>query len=253
MSSSRIANTILPYTSWLGYALQLGYVGYNLYQSYQSYLVPFDRDSRNGRERSLNNTIELVIKPRRRTQTRGGQNDAAPAQDKQFPSQVNQEAVSGETVPSDRETDAFSDPPSEFLGHSSHVPGPDGGINVHQQGLDDITCVYCSRSNQENHQPGPSAPSIGGAEGSGGHYHTHGDEDLLSNASTSLESTDSNRGIIYDIYSECFICARSLNDLEKPVATLPFCMHPFHKTCLDGVLKWHPKCPICSSNIFSPV
>jgi hypothetical protein len=74
-----------------------------------------------------------------------------------------------------------------------------------------------------------------------------------SNASTSLESTCSNKGIINDVYTECFICACSLDDSRKPVATLPFCMHPFHQTCLDGVLKWHPRCPVCDFHIFSPI
>ena len=77
--------------------------------------------------------------------------------------------------------------------------------------------------------------------------------DAQTDFSTSLESTNSNKGIISDIYSECFICARTLNDPTRPVATLPSCMHPFHKSCLDGVLKWHPKCPVCDYHIFTPV
>lgn len=77
--------------------------------------------------------------------------------------------------------------------------------------------------------------------------------ELHSNASTSLESTDTSRGVVEDLHNECFICAQDLDSGNKEVTTLPFCMHPFHKQCLEGVLKWHKKCPVCDCHIFSPV
>lgn len=75
-----------------------------------------------------------------------------------------------------------------------------------------------------------------------------------SHRSLSTTSTSPSQiGVVRDMYNECFICATPLDDSAKPVATLPFCMHPFHKSCLDGILKWHQRCPVCDVGIFSPI
>lgn len=58
---------------------------------------------------------------------------------------------------------------------------------------------------------------------------------------------------VSDVYRQCYICALTLSDPDKSVATLPYCMHPFHKKCLDGVLRFHPRCPICDVHVFTTI
>lgn len=217
---------VLPFAQWAAYAIQLGYVGYNLYQMYQTYLVQMEQDARNGTERPLDETIELIVKPRRRkakpqptTESSSLDNDDVenrencPEPDPQLPSAIESSQNSDRTIKSEEKAE-----------------------NLTKE--DEVTIVYDNRHDIA----GPSREN------------TQQDiDETSSNGSTSLESTDSNRGILRDIYSECFICTRTLNDPRKPVATLPFCMHPFHQSCLDGVLKWHPKCPVCDYHIFCPI
>lgn len=252
MIPARIANSVrvaLPYASWVGYAIQLGYVGYNLYQYYQYYLAQVERDRRNGCDRSLNDTIELVIKPRRKRKVT---QEADPnAEQQQLNSDASQEIENQEikqdhpsqdsgAIVSDKQ--AVNASSTNVPQEANHATAPAAG---EQEDDDEVACVYDSRAVDAN--LGPSTSGLGKEPDA------VEDEDALSTTSLSLESTDSNKGIIHDIYAECFICARGLNDAEKPVTTLPFCMHPFHKSCLDGVLKWHMKCPICDSNIFTPI
>ena len=249
MNSPRIAS-ILPYAAWVGYALQLGYFGYTAYQHYQNYIVQTERDNRNGCNRSLNDTIELVIKPKRKRQNQQQQqqqncdNDTNMASTMAPPSapevsdepSLLQSTNNMNVLNSEQETNSRADPLVQNEEQLQNNPaGPSCAIDN-----DDVACVYDSRYDQENNEP---LILVEGADA----------DEIWSNASTSLESTDTNKGILNDIYSECFICACSLSDPRKPVATLPFCMHPFHQTCLDGVLKWHPKCPVCDFHIFSPI
>ena len=213
----------MPYAQWAAYAVQLGYVGYNLYQMYQRYLIQVENDARNNRIRSLNETIELVVKPRRRplqsSRTTMAQ-DHASTSSNQNPDQ-NPDSASPSNI-----DDNIVQPSTS---HSNNQE------SINLENNEDLTIVCGSRSNSVSMVAEENCDVI------------------FSNDSTSVESTDSDKGIIKDIYNECFICARSLNDSNRPVATLPFCMHPFHQTCLDGVLKWHPKCPVCDFHIFSPI
>lgn len=111
-------------------------------------------------------------------------------------------------------------------------------INTDPEGQDEdeVTITYDSRTDR---------PVMG--------ENGRDNDETQSTTSSSVWSSDSNQGVVHDLYSNCFICASSLNDSGKPVATLPFCMHPFHESCLNGVLKWHPKCPVCDFHIFSPI
>lgn len=236
--ASRVASTFraaLPYAQWAAYLIQLGYVGYNLYQLYSMYLAQMEQDARDGRTRSLDETIELVVKPiRKRTQasTNTDGNNDQENRDNSEPHSENKNNHAINNCQGELESNQhnYQASLSKQAPLSELREGADGSNEN-----DDITIVYDSRLDNTCEQLAIT------------------DVDLLSNASTSLESTDSNKGILKDIYNECFICTRSLNDASKPVATLPFCMHPFHQSCLDGVLKWHKKCPVCDFHIFSPI
>lgn len=237
--ASRIVNccrTVMPYAQFVAYAIQLGYLGYNLYHYYQSYLVQMENDRRDGTTRTFDETMELIIKPRRRrvtdsSQTQNNFNESS--SDAQQLEQQDQTIA----LPYTDEYHATRAEDKENSGQLASRP-----INPDQNDSDEVIVTYDSRSEIL-------------AEVVDDRLYPNIDmhDDLLSSVSTDLESTDSNHGIVKDIYNECFICANSLHDSRKPVATLPFCMHPFHKSCLDGVLRWHQKCPICDSNMFSPI
>lgn len=76
---------------------------------------------------------------------------------------------------------------------------------------------------------------------------------IQSTTETSLESPIVGDEAIKYIQIECFICARPLHTPGKEVAQLPFCMHSFHNRCLDSVLKFHTRCPICNNHIYTPM
>lgn len=265
---SRIANvgrTVMPYASWAFYVLQLGYVGYNLYNYYQDYLEQVERDQRSNTQRGLDETIELVVARRRRRidrQLQSEQQQASaiqqqPPQPQPQPQQPNrvpdqEDQASSHSAPSDPAIVHIDHHDDESNTNNTSMQAADG----HRRSLEDQEnsaqlAEQIDRDRRSQLQQHRVEVDPSGIETV---YIEDDDDEVLSDdASLSLESTDSNRAIIKDMYSECFICARTLNDPNKQVATLPFCMHPFHKSCLDGVLKWHRKCPVCDFDIFSPI
>jgi hypothetical protein len=245
LASSRLANTVrvaMPYAQWLGYLIQLGYVGYKSYQIYQDYRAQLEADARNGCNRTLDETIELVIKPRRKRDV----NTTPPPGTNSTENQENRQNIN-----------ELDESTARHHAKTAIDAGTSSASTSNEENKcaeDEVTIVYdsCHDSRKKSsyeeepidEQPSTSNRAVVPKQGAC---------DSASNASTSMESTNSNKGIISDIYTECFICARSLEDPRKPVATLPFCMHPFHQTCLDSVLKWHPRCPVCDFHIFSPI
>lgn len=261
IAASRLASgvrTVMPYASWAAYVLQLGYFGYNLYHYYQEYLAQVERDQLSHLQRSLDETIELVVAPRRRRLI-GQQDDQPAAQPSPYQENVTvvegdarQPAAAASASDSDcailshkRETNCNNRPPTVTT-NSNATNGGDRCVDQEN------SAELAEQIDRDRLYPQLYAEAEADRPGNNDTVpiDDNDDEDV---ASLSLESTDSNNGIIKDIYSECFICARTLNDPNKQVATLPFCMHPFHKTCLDGVLKWHHKCPVCDFDIFSPI
>lgn len=233
-AASRVARAALPYGQWLVLFVQLGHVGYNLFQLYRNYQAQMEMDARLGRDRTFSETMEYVVKARRKR---------APTQDRSITctdltNQENQD-------PSEAAAGTSSDGLATNLAcgsqttHDVRQASSEAILNTSDES-DEVKVVYDSRLIESNHE------NI---------LQNESDErlEIMSTASTSMESTNSNRGIVEDIYRQCFICAQSLEDTTKPVATLPFCMHPFHQQCLDGVLQWHPKCPVCDFHIFSPI
>lgn len=231
---------VIPYAQWTVMVVQLGYFGYNLWTMYTDYVRQVERDQRAGVNRDFNETMELVVKPRRKRQYP----NATVTTSDENPS--NQEERSGETnadpvASTSQETNNLT----QSRENDENNPTPE---LQEQADSEDLTIVYDSNINRANSYLSTTAATTTGTDAP-----SHPLDELVSNASTSMESTDSSKGILHDIYKECFICARTLDDSTKPVARLPFCMHPFHQTCLDSVLKWHPKCPVCDFHIFSPI
>lgn len=267
LAASRVANTVrvaMPYAQWVAYLVQLGYVGYKSYQMYQDYRAQMERDARNSCNRTHGETIELVIKPRKRRDANATERTAVAPDLDSIENQENQlqnaaDSSEDSTYQSCNIYDQVVQKKSEQNhGHAAlepfeiERPSPSGN---HNDDEDDVTIVYDSTASTSIQGPKEDQLQRLKEEPT---TSTNGQPvknncDTESDTSTSLDSTDSNRGIISDVYTECFICARSLEDPRKPVATLPFCMHPFHQSCLDGVLKWHLRCPVCDFHIFSPI
>ena len=208
----------MPYVQWLSYVINLGYLGYNMFLLYKFYKERVEQDARQGLMRPLRETMELIVRPRRR------QTNLIPATESESP-------APGNDVSSIQQTELITD-----IDNNQENPRPSSSMAFQEQHDDEVTILR-----EIKQQPDINLP-----------YDEDRDE-IFSTTSTSLESSDSNKGIIHDFYTECFICARPLDDSRKPIATLPFCMHPFHQSCIDGVLKWHPKCPVCDFHIFSPI
>lgn len=235
-AASRVARAALPYGQWLFLFVQLGHVGYNLFQLYQSYQAQMERDARAGRRRTFSETMEYVVKARRKRP----QNQERCITDGDVSNSENQDPMAAQTALHTNEaTQNLNNYPQQQPSTSKSHPTEVEILNSSNES-DEVKVVYdshLSELNQDNNNRDEADDKL----------------DIMSTASTSLESTNSTRGIVEDIYRECFICAQSLDDSDKPVATLPFCMHPFHQQCLDGVLQWHPKCPVCDFHIFSPI
>lgn len=227
---------VMPYAQWAIFAAQLGYHGYNLYQQYRAQA---ERDYREGNERTFDETMELVVRPRRRRNV--GNSSSTP--DFQSPSLNNrgnnnttsEPTTSSNVTNQDNSMQNRENQQDQENRENELYPDLNTTMNGHDP---DVSIVYDSNLDRIETLSTSSALPL---------------DEVSSNASMSIESTESSRGIVRDMYEQCFICARSLDDATKPVATLPFCMHPFHQKCLDSVLKWHPKCPVCDFNIFSPI
>lgn len=228
--SSRIATLMrgaVPFATYTAAAIQLGFIGYNLWEKYIAYRRLVEADSRAGITRSLNEAIELVVKPRRKRRNVNETNE-------------NQlEIVEGcssnqENIPCNSGISSSS--VGNVVTNSSDKENSNSQLNTSNDS--DVQIVYDSSLMQHIRDNS---------------YHSEEHDEVFSTVSTSIESTDSNKGIVNDICNECFICASTLNDSRRPVATLPFCYHSFHKKCLDGVLNFISTCPICSTHIFSPV
>lgn len=71
--------------------------------------------------------------------------------------------------------------------------------------------------------------------------------------STSLDSPIYGDEAVEQIRTNCYICSRILHAPGKEVASLPFCLHSFHAKCLDSVLKFHTRCPVCNNHIYTPL
>lgn len=206
------SRAVIPYASFFNALIVLGYAGYNIYSLYNIYLAQVERDRRFGVERSFEETIELVVRPRRRRlEDEISQDDEYRSASGARAERESSDENSGRPIAIDS---------NNMLDGSERPELINGGncSNTRQEGAD-LQVLY----------------------------------ELQSNASTDLESTDSTRGVVRDLYNECFVCAQTLNDPQKEVATLPFCVHPFHKKCLDSIIKWHQRCPVCDCNIFSPI
>lgn len=229
MATSRILapiRTVMPYAQ---YVTTFGYLGYQAYLIYKRYMEQQARlmAYRNGEE----GVVELVVKPRRRRgSNRENQDDASPTN----------QAPPANDIYYPNLNDIHIEPTNSQNGFGARgAEATTSNINSEDdlQVIDSNTVI-----------PLPDSTNLD----SYSRYQAIDEQDW-SSVSTELESTDSNNGIVNDLYSECYICANSLDDPNKPVATLPFCMHPFHKSCLDGVLKWHQRCPVCDFHIFSPI
>lgn len=267
IAATRLATfgrTVMPFATWAAYVIQLGYVGYNLYQYYQDYLAQMERDRRFNTERDLDEVIELVVARRRRRPNRQ-------QQDQQTQEQQQQERQQTTTIEEQTGENVTIAETAEGEQANSFTAAPVGNSSSDNQRADNSNNANVDlvvEIDQENSAEFAEQIDRDRRQQQQRQHHTaidsqgnqtiiisddDSDEEGSLNTSLSLESTDTNRGIVKDMYSECFICARTLNDPSKQVATLPFCMHPFHKTCLDGVLKWHSKCPVCDFDIFSPI
>lgn len=247
LASSRLTNMLtvaMPYARWAAYVIQLGYAGYNLFELYKKYKARFQQDQMNGYERTLNQTTELVIKTRRRniTSSRTSPNLYGTTDGYATSGSTNGQENQGNTSQGFDNKNAILDEVESVIASSLDQQPIASTSTTNNIDDNEVSIVYDSRSSSglvvQNYHNEASANKK---------------DETVSNLSTSIESTDSNEGIIHDIYTHCFICTRSLTSSEKPVATLPFCLHPFHESCLDGVLKWHSKCPVCDCNIFSPI
>lgn len=238
--------SVLPYAQYVTLALNLGYGAYTAYSWYQEYLKQMDLDARNGFHRTQEEVIELIVRPRRRRRTAMDDSQA-------------QQTNNSDNDHFEQQSNRISSSQSMFqiidvteTNESSNSNNTENLVSLNRTvEIIDISEVPESTNNvlaiELTPRPSGSQRSpivIDEVEET---------DEILSTVSESLESTDSNNGIVRDMYNECFICATSLDDPNKQVATLPFCMHPFHKSCLDGVLKWHQKCPVCDFNIFSPI
>lgn len=227
IATSRVASILrgtVPYATWLAAAIQLGYMGYNLWEKYLEYRNLVEADSRAGFTRPLDEAIELVIKPRR---IRRRENTTDTERNENQLEIMDRENILSSSCQNSRDTEHQETSMQENI----------DPINIsNSSGDSDVKVVYDSSL-----MPNTKGNNAGQ------------DDEILSTTSTSIESTDSNKGICNDMYNECYICANTLNDSSRPVASLPFCYHSFHKKCLEGVLKWHPKCPICDVHIFSPI
>lgn len=234
-----------PLLVWINLAVSLGYGVAWAYRFYQEHLAPPHGDMMN---RGSGMIQELVVAPRRQRENES----RIHRQEMENFANVHPEIASSSQISSHRENETnpvastsdrielidLTEDPSENQENSRHKG--DHATQTTRLSPDarpDEMIGNDSRS--DNVLNSIDTNLIDGIE--------------MASTSMSLESTDSNNGIIRDIYNECFICALPLDDTRKPVATLPFCMHPFHKTCLDGVLKWHQRCPVCDYHIFSPI
>lgn len=183
----------------------------------------------NNCSRPFGETMEYIIKPRRRNDLNRSNTspnlNSGSSENSTIENRENIETPQPPTPPYNSASNLYPSLPS-----TSEELSP-GEVTTCND--DDVTVIYDSRLD--------------------GPVYSNRNEETESTASTTLSSTDSNKGIVHDIYNNCFICARPLNDTLKPVATLPSCMHPFHESCLTSVLKWHPKCPVCDFHIFSPI
>lgn len=259
---SRVVNccrTVLPYAQWAVIAIQLGYAGYNFYSLYQSYVLQVERDARDGRTRSTEEVLELIVKPKRKTVcdrrstglTKVNNNDKSRHQGSPTESACEPEPS---TSFASNQTEGVSNDIIPLGWKYSHTSIDDDKENA-GSAENGSQCTNPTNQNvpvmSESHIENTS--QLSQVDQDVIDLDNDDDDDFRSTVSTSLTSTDSNHGIVKDIYSECFICATELNDSKKPVATLPFCQHPFHKSCLDGVLKWHQKCPVCDYHIFTPI
>lgn len=234
--------TVMPYATWVSFMVQLGYAGYTAYGWYQQYVDQMKLDARNGINRTAEEVLELIVKPRRRRvcgniqpqQTNNGEENSnansTPAQ--QSGSQ------NRNSIPQDMDEPRLLSSQEILVASRENIYINPIEVDLSQESPKPSTSRQFEDQACENFYPKLDDKL---------------DDEVLSTASTSLESTDSNKGIVNDMYNECFICATSLNNPDKLVATLPFCMHPFHKTCLDGVIKFHQRCPVCDFNIFSPI
>lgn len=46
---------------------------------------------------------------------------------------------------------------------------------------------------------------------------------------------------------KCSICQDAYG--EKPIVSLPTCLHNFHKNCIEQAVKYNRNCPICRTSI----
>lgn len=233
---TRLYRAALPFAQWADCVITLGFIGYNMWQLYKLYCEQVERDTRNGFSRTLNETIELIVRPDgglvRRANDRNQIKNSSDINNQKTSNGATTEFCDMENIENcDQNVTATT---SNGIQQSQSKETTNKPSDNSASDNEEVTVVYDSRLVETRVMD-----------------ELHDQDEVLS--TTTLESTDSNNGILRDIYTECFICARTLNDPIRPVATLPFCMHPFHQNCLDGVLKWHPKCPVCDFHIFSPI
>lgn len=237
LPASRALSRVLPFAQWVTYMISLGHTGYTAYNWYMRYREEMDRASRNGMRRSDEDVInQIVVKPRRRNR---------PQVETPEEQQTNSNPSSQSTYPQLSSID-----PEGF----AQLQERNGAITRSEDSLDDRTIALPWYPNSTNSDEEPQPGTSTGIEANHPNQIFNYDiDETLSTTSTSIESTDTSKGIINDMYSECFICANSLNNPGKEVARLPHCAHEFHLSCIDSVLRWHRQCPICSYHIFSPI
>lgn len=254
----------MPYASWAVIVVQLGFGCYELLSLYRRYCAQARSDIHNGVDRTLEETMELVVKPKRRKPPQnpiddGPTEEMASSRGDSSCKEIRYPQLSISAWPSscdfNQPEQSTSDSTQQNSStYDSNQIKPPASDSFHQE---QSTSEFSQLDNDKE-----NSSVLAGTENNELQcaydsrmrpLSEHGQGTDTTSICTSIESTDSNKGIIKDMYNECYVCALPLDDIKKPVATLPFCMHPFHKSCLDGVLRWHQKCPICDVHIFSAI
>jgi len=265
---------VIPYAQWLPIVINLGYLGWNLFVLYRRYCEQYQEDQRRGYARTFEETMELIVRPRR-TNTTADQMSPQPSESRNDSGRLHAEDKENERCVRDshsntpRQTDNCEPSTKANCIYPSLIELPED---------DEVEVVYDSRAgnsraidgeqarvsadhnhlqivevNDDNLEVLSESKFNACINRNNTQNHDEQEDEVQSTTSTGLESTDSNKGIVHDIYTHCFVCTYPLNDTNKPVATLPFCLHPFHELCLKGVLQWHSKCPVCDTHILSPI
>jgi len=62
----KVENAVLPYAIWLGMLIELGYLGWNLFELYQKYCAQHREDKKRGYSRTFREKMEVSTRRRKR-------------------------------------------------------------------------------------------------------------------------------------------------------------------------------------------